>query len=668
MLQEIDIVSTATVEMAVHRLSTLIEHAGAGHWGLLWIDGEPQSGKSTLLRHFGSHAEERGCVVLSGEGPVREGACLEWTRILRSARPAVPFDTVVEDLLPEHGPALRRLLPRFDDNTDLEHRKTGDPNPEIDDRVVRAMSGLLDRLAQRIPVVALLDNFDFATETLLTRFESILDGLAHASVVVVVTTTSRNLALEGFRSRLRTRRRLATITLKRRPLEDTAEGLLQHAEDVLTSPRDRALGPWEADLRVLLARIYLERGDVPAAKTQARTAKALARSGRPSALAMSRSILSRIALFEGKTEAAKRQARASLRGLGDLALCDKVGILITHAHVFHRLAQGSRDGDRDRDAAAEAVGSLLDLVRDEGHTELRAKVLRELETLGIPITSESPREGRIPCAALASYAPEARIRIRVFGPLQVSTGTNDVIQPADWKSNKARHIFSFLLFQRQSSRGVPKERILDAVWPEVPWDAVENTFHATLTIVRRVLARRAGSHWGAVVHGGGCYRLVLDGEPWLDCEAFGRAFANGQRAEGTQNPFRALECYREAATLYEGDFLEDVHLDWTDPYRERFRQDYQTALFRLGRLTLNAWRPADALHWAQKLLATDALDERAHRLSMYAHVALGHRKPALEEYERYRSRLHEELGVAPEPETLEAVRCIQAGTSLPPLD
>jgi two-component SAPR family response regulator len=279
--------------------------------------------------------------------------------------------------------------------------------------------------------------------------------------------------------------------------------------------------------------------------------------------------------------------------------------------------------------------------------------------------------GVLPAAPAAPPDSAGRIRVCCFGPLRIAFPAGHEIGPGDWGSHKARAIFAYLLFHRTLEPGVPRERILEAIWPDAPLNSVESTYHATLAILRKTLASvevpppAAESAWAAVTHSGGCYRLAFRSEPWIDCAAFEDALRDGERWQRQGNYFRALAALRQAEALYLADFLEDSYQDWTDALRDRYRRDYADLLFRLGSLALETWRPAETVEWSSKLLALDPLDERACRIGMHALVALGRRRAALDLYQRFSKRLRDDIGAEPEALTVETERRIRAGQPLP---
>ena len=94
-----------------------------------------------------------------------------------------------------------------------------------------------------------------------------------------------------------------------------------------------------------------------------------------------------------------------------------------------------------------------------------------------------------------------------------------------------------------------------------------------------------------------------------------------------------------AAELYTGELLpDDRYAAWSDAPRERL-QDLALAVYKI------------AGQW-ERAIEVDPLDEEAHRGLMLEQFASGNRSAALQQFERLRSALRDELGVSPDPRTV----------------
>ena len=124
-----------------------------------------------------------------------------------------------------------------------------------------------------------------------------------------------------------------------------------------------------------------------------------------------------------------------------------------------------------------------------------------------------------------------------------------------------------------------------------------------------------------------------------------------------------IEAMDDGLRLYEGDLLGDFYLDdaprfseWLLLEREHLRQRVVAAYHQLcmAYAEQQAWpKGVDA---AQRWLLLDELDEQALRYLLQLLAASGQVEVALQQYETSRQRLWAELGVEPEPETVQLAR------------
>ena len=147
---------------------------------------------------------------------------------------------------------------------------------------------------------------------------------------------------------------------------------------------------------------------------------------------------------------------------------------------------------------------------------------------------------------------------------------------------------------------------------------------------------------------------------WLDIDAFVEL--------ETQDDPHALA---HAADLYQGEFLEGLHLDgcpefeiWLVGERERWRRRVASILEELVAHYDQCGEPDHALRFARRLLVLEPWREQTHRQVMRLLAQNGQRGVALAQFETCRRLLEEELGVVPEPATVDLYECIRDGSLL----
>jgi DNA-binding SARP family transcriptional activator len=101
--------------------------------------------------------------------------------------------------------------------------------------------------------------------------------------------------------------------------------------------------------------------------------------------------------------------------------------------------------------------------------------------------------------------------------------------------------------------------------------------------------------------------------------------------------------------LLQQDLLPDWDPDWVVAEREDHRQRRLHALERLCRRHREAGEFERAVTAGLAALGGEPLRESAHRVLIEVHLEEGNHAEALRQYQTYRRRLREELGLAPSP-------------------
>ncbi|MFC3898005.1 BTAD domain-containing putative transcriptional regulator [Lentzea rhizosphaerae] len=214
-----------------------------------------------------------------------------------------------------------------------------------------------------------------------------------------------------------------------------------------------------------------------------------------------------------------------------------------------------------------------------------------------------PRASAVPDAAPAGSAPAAvssRLTVKVFGRFQLVLAPTDSegVDLSDLLTPKQREVLVHLALHPQ---GVRREVLNEAVWPGSRPPRPYNSFHNTLSVLRRVVAdATGGSLANFVLNSDGRYQLnreLAEVDFWKLQQLLGNA--------GTAGADRK-SCLQRAVDLYEGDLAEDVLSPWIEPFRESARRDVLDALSAL----INEHGDADP----QKVLV---LLERARQLDPY---------------------------------------------------
>ena len=117
-------------------------------------------------------------------------------------------------------------------------------------------------------------------------------------------------------------------------------------------------------------------------------------------------------------------------------------------------------------------------------------------------------------------------------------------------------------------------------------------------------------------------------------------------------PETGIEELRQAAELYQGDFLEEVYVknalvfeEWVLTQRERLHELMLEGLDALVAQYINRAEYNTGISYATRLLELDPWRESAHRQMMILLAQSGQRSAAISQYETCHRILAEELGV-----------------------
>ncbi len=224
-----------------------------------------------------------------------------------------------------------------------------------------------------------------------------------------------------------------------------------------------------------------------------------------------------------------------------------------------------------------------------------------------------------------------------------------------------RKTLALLAYLSLTSQSPSRETLATMFWPEFDQQH-------SLTNLRRNLFSLARSLPLGILETDR-ERIGLRREDWLqvDVEEFRRQLSTVE-AHSHSSGLICSDCLsslESAITIYKGDFLEGFNLKdcpdfdkWQSNQRESLRSEYASALEKLAINYQGQREWAKAIRYARSWLSLDGLNESAQRLLMRLYNESGQRSMALRQYETLVDLLQNELGQAPEAETLSLFQSI----------
>ncbi|MBE2315742.1 hypothetical protein DVA67_007130 [Solirubrobacter sp. CPCC 204708] len=325
---------------------------------------------------------------------------------------------------------------------------------------------------------------------------------------------------------------------------------------------------------------------------------------------------------------------------------------------------GALAGDGTRAAVLAAVPAE-DLPDFAAHpaAATRAAVAPPLARTGHPAVGETlaaladDRDETVRRAAQAAledlHARPLPLRFRLLGGFAVARGGWPVDDRA-WTRPTAARLVRYLLV---AGGPVDEDRVAHDLWPDHDGEAARGALRMAVSRARQVLdAHRAGP--SLLNYRDRTYRLELTCADEVDAW---RYRTEAEQALDASGPQRRLLLIR-ADELYTGEPLpEERYADWAEPWREELISLRRRVLHALALEHRRAGDEHATAAIARRLIASDELDESAHRLLITALSRSGLRSLALRQYLECRRRLIDGAGLEPDAETAALQQRLLAG-------
>lgn len=220
-------------------------------------------------------------------------------------------------------------------------------------------------------------------------------------------------------------------------------------------------------------------------------------------------------------------------------------------------------------------------------------------------------------------ADGVRTRLRLLGGWQLVVDGGDV--PLHHREQRLVALLGL------TGRG-PRAHVAGTLWPE-------STDARALASLRRAVLQTQQQCPGLLR--ADRTEVGLDPDVEVDVDDVRRA------AVLTELPMPGDEAEALLAALVGDPLLPAWYDDWVLPERERLEQVRVRALERIARHAFEIGDLVQAVDAARAAVDVEPLSESARELTIRAHLGQGDRGAAVREFQRYRDRMREELGVPP---------------------
>jgi two-component system, OmpR family, response regulator len=248
----------------------------------------------------------------------------------------------------------------------------------------------------------------------------------------------------------------------------------------------------------------------------------------------------------------------------------------------------------------------------------------------------------------AGQTPSTVLRVFTLGPFRAFLG-DTLILDEETGDARLRLLLKYLVTQWDAA--VKRNQVLYLLWPDMEQQEAEEHLAALLGSFR-TMVRGATSNHGFIVEEGNLLRLNTTSDLWVDAQEFESQVSQAQDGQESGDMDLALGLFLSALALYKEDYLrENLYEDWPSDRREKLREMWISAMFRVAAICADRCEYPDSVRLMKKVLEIDPYRENAYQALMLYLSRSGRRSEAIQLY-RYAERLFaQHLAAQPAPST-----------------
>ena len=343
-----------------------------------------------------------------------------------------------------------------------------------------------------------------------------------------------------------------------------------------------------------------------------------------------------LASFDAPGQAV-RCAASLVEAVGTLGLSVRAGV---HAGECERAGgelRGASVHIGARVCAQAGPGEVL--VSSTVHDLLAGSGL-EFVDLGPRVLEGVPGQRRLYGLKGARPAPSLPVRIQLCGRLAIELEDRRIEHLLPGRQGEM--LLAYLALSR--ARPVPRDELIDAVWPQGAPSAADSSLSALLSKLRRALHPHR-------LEGRSTLQLRLPARSWVDVEAAMEAIHRAESALTRDDWPAAWSAARVTLHIARRPFLPGSDAPWIDERRRELADMHVRSLeaTAAAALAIGGTELRTAERSARTLIRVAPYRESGHRLLMEVLARGENVGEALRVYEELRRRLREELGAAPSP-------------------
>ncbi|MDN4599633.1 hypothetical protein B2I21_30925 [Chryseobacterium mucoviscidosis] len=228
-----------------------------------------------------------------------------------------------------------------------------------------------------------------------------------------------------------------------------------------------------------------------------------------------------------------------------------------------------------------------------------------------------------------------KLFVQLLGTFHVAITNGKTLM---WRTAKEKELFAYLLLNNPATSAVHRDRIIEKLWPNEPYEKAKIYLHTCVSLLRKNLRNVGIEHLLRYKS----EHYILDKER-IRADVYDFLDVSFRMEQEVDMPISLIE---QTLHLYQEELLPQEDYPWVLELSHRLEQFSLELKLKLSEKYLNSNNGRKAAEAAERAISQSPYEEEAYRRAMQAYLYMGKHDHVLRIYRNLKERLTE-LNIQP---------------------
>ncbi|QLG38974.1 response regulator [Paenibacillus sp. FSL W7-1088] len=228
-----------------------------------------------------------------------------------------------------------------------------------------------------------------------------------------------------------------------------------------------------------------------------------------------------------------------------------------------------------------------------------------------------------------------KLFVQLLGTFRVAITNGKTMM---WRTAKEKELFAYLLLNNPATSAVHRDRIIEKLWPDEPYEKAKIYLHTCVSLLRKNLRNMGIEHLLRYKS----EHYILDKER-IRADVYDFLDISFRMEQEVDMPISLIE---QTLHLYQDELLPQEDYPWIVELSHRLEQFSLELNLKLSEKYLDSHNGRKAAEAAERAISQSPYEEEAYRRAMQAYLYMGKHDHVLRIYRNLKERLTE-LNIQP---------------------